>query len=137
MDISELIFAQKHGICFVWKMRNGKMLITFLRDQENISPQRQLEGALYDGCRKRKWTLIGVGHWYHATIEQQHAGLTDNGVQVVSSPVHTITAAPLRLKNLSWREMREMAMGMEEMREKWIPYICEQLRKILREESEA
>lgn len=131
MNIAELVFAQKYGIFFVWKMDNEKVLITFLRNRTNISPEIQIENALHDG-RECSWTLIGVGHWQLCPIEGKDLG--SNTLNGVSLTMHTVTAAPLRLKKLSEREMRSTTAGLREMREKWVPHVCARLRKILWEE---
>jgi hypothetical protein len=134
VEISELVFAQTCGIFFVWRTRNREILITFLRNKADVPSEVQIENAIDDGSRRRKWTLIGVGHWHHCPIKQHSVGPTETGIRDDALPSYTITAAPLRMKKLFWKEMRSTSMGMQEMREKWIPYICEQLRKILQEE---
>src|SRR3989338_4671554 len=118
---------------FVWKMENEQMLITFLRNRANIPSEIQVENAIHDG-RERRWTLVGVGHWYLCPIEQKDTGPTENHLMGVSLTMHNVTASLLRLKKLHERELQSTAAGAQEMREKWIPHICERLRKILWEE---
>lgn len=135
MDISELVFAQKYGVFFVWRMNNGKVMTTFLRNRANISPEIQTENAINDG-RDRRWTLIGVGHWYLYPLETQDTAGGKHDVEGISLTVYTVTAALLRLKKLRERELQSTTVGIQEMREKWLPHICERLRKILWEGGE-
>ena len=130
MDISDLLFSQKNGVFLVWKMRDGKALTTFLRNRTNITLEVQIENAIGDG-RSNMWKLIGIGHWHLRPIHAEKPALEDMGGLTFS--ISTVTASLLRLKKLPERERKSTILGIQEMRERWIPDICAQLRKILGE----
>jgi hypothetical protein len=135
MDISELVFCQKNGIFFVWRMGDGEAMTTFLRNRKNISLEIQIENAINDG-RERMWTLVGIGHWYLSPVEPKDAQQENSDLAGVPFVIYNVTAALLRLKNLPERELRSTEMGTQEMRKKWIPYVCERLRQVLWESEE-
>ncbi len=127
MNISDLLFSQKNGVFLVWKMRNDKMLTIFLRSRVNIPLEVQIGNAIEDG-RSNIWTLIGIGHWnllprHTEKTATENGGLTFN--------ISTVSTSLLRLKKLPEQERNSTIQGIREMREKWIPDICNQLRKIL------
>jgi hypothetical protein len=130
MDISELVFCQKNGIFFVWRMGDGRVMTTLLRNRTNISLEIQIENAITDG-RSRMWILVGIGNWYLRPVESKDCQQENSDLGGVPFIIYNVTATLLRLKNLPERELRSTQMGMQEMREKWIPYLCERLRKVL------
>lgn len=133
MDIAELVFNQRNGVFFVWKMGNGKTMTTFLRNRKNIALELQVENALADG-RGRMWTLTGIGYWCLSPIQKGNIPPSVAGGTGLSFAINHVTTSLLRIKNLPDRELKSTELGMQEMREKWIPYICERLRKILWED---
>lgn len=130
MDISDLLFSQKNGVFLVWKMHDGKAITTFLRNRMNISLEVQIENAVADG-RSKMWTLIGIGHWHLRPVHTENS--TTENMGGLTFNISTVTASLLRLKKLPEREHKSTELGIQEMRERWIPDICAQLRKILGE----
>lgn len=124
------MLSQTYGVFFVWKKCNKKIVTTFLRNRENIPLEIQIENAITDG-RNRAWTLVGIGHWFLQPLEANTIEWTMPELSSVQFTVYNVAASLLRLKNLPERELQSTEIGTQEMREKWIPYICEHLRQTL------
>jgi hypothetical protein len=132
VEITKLLFNQTNGVFFVWKTKNNGRLATFLQKREDISAESQIDKAVMDG-RALKWELIGVGYWRIQPIDIRGIVPFDSSLMQTSGAImmQSISASLLSLKKLPERERRSTEQGLKEMRERHIPAICDQIRKIL------
>lgn len=114
MGLVELFLQQSDGVFFVWHMHNGLPCITFLRKRDSLSPEAQVDIAILEGSA-RDWELVGVGYWF-----------TQSTVAVPA-----LSVALLTLKTLPERQRLSTEHGIGEMKGRWIPFVCRQIRSLL------
>ena len=132
MNITQLLFSQTSGVFFVWKTSDKNLLATFLRNRHGVSVESQIDKAIADGSG-RTWELIGMGYWgiQPITIRDSRKFSPTPHSPTVTVTLNHLSAALLRPRKLPLREQHSTERGVHEMREKCIPYIRRQIRKIL------
>jgi hypothetical protein len=132
MGMNKLLFGQTSGVFFVWKTENDKRLATFLRKRKGVSEESQIDRAILGG-RIRAWELVGIGYWRIQPVTIRNITQTDSPSEHRPSinVTNILNASLLWLKKIPERERRSTEQGAKEMREQYIPTICDQIRKIL------